>query len=88
MNKDKAAQIVIGDHPRVAPLQKLKIVRDPVFTAYLSEARGILDDHFEGWFVTSQFAITQPDEGLSTVAGLGVGKEWLPPPKIKVDFGI
>jgi hypothetical protein len=88
VGKDKAAQLVLGDHPRIAALQKLKIARDPVFTACLSEARGILDDHFEGWFVTSQSAIAQPDEGLSTVVDLGLGKEWLPPPKIKVDFGI
>ncbi len=87
VNKAKAAQLVLGDHPRVAPLQKLKIARDPVFTACLPEARGILDDHFEGWFVTSQSVIAQPDEGLSTVVCLGLGKEWLPPPKIKVDFG-
>lgn len=88
MHKAEAAQLVLGDHPRVAPLQKLKIARDPIFTAYLPEAHGILDDHFEGWFVTSDAAITHSDEGLSSVVSLGLGKEWPAPPKTKVDFGL
>jgi hypothetical protein len=88
MNKEKAAQLVLGDHPRIAPLEKLKIARDPIFTAFLPEAHGILDDHFEGWFVTSDAPITHPDEGLSSVANLGLGEEWPPPPKTKVDFAL
>jgi len=86
LNKANAAQLVLGDHPRLAPLHQLRIAQDPVFTAYLSGARGILDDHFEGWFVTSEKEILQPDEGLSCVVNLGLRKEWPPPPRIQVDF--
>jgi hypothetical protein len=88
LNKEKAAQLVLGNHPRMAPLQKLGINPDPIFTAYLPEARGILDDHFECWFVTSNSAVPQADEGLSSVVGLGLGQQWPPPPAIKVDFGL
>lgn len=88
LNKEKAAQLVLGDHPRVAPLHKLNIERDPVFTAYLPAAVGVLDDHFEGWFVTNASQVPELDEGLASVVNLGLGREWLPAPVVKVDFGL
>ncbi len=85
-NKEKAARPVPSDHPRIAPLPNLKMAEDPAFTAFLSGARGILDDQFEGWFLTSEAEITEPAEGPSSVVRLGIGKEWPTPSKVEVDL--
>ena len=47
------ATLRLGDAPQVAPLRELDIDPDPVFTAFLPTTRGVLDDHFECWFLTS-----------------------------------
>ncbi len=47
----RSARLQVGDHPRVAPLRRLGIGSRPLFSAHLPETRGILDDHFESWFL-------------------------------------
>ena len=55
-----------------------------MFTACLPQSHGVLDDHFECWFLTEAAAI-DPDSGhggeaITSVAGLPNGLEWLDPP--------
>jgi hypothetical protein len=76
----KAADLVIGDHPRTAPLKKLDIGSRPLLSAYFPASAGILDDHFEGWFLAFDEPPANRPEGLETVAGLGLSEAWLPPP--------
>ena len=59
------ARLYLGDSPHVAPLHGLGIEPDPVFTAFLPSTRGVLDDHFECWFLTSAAAGTRPARAWS-----------------------
>jgi hypothetical protein len=74
------ARLTIGDHPRMAPLKGLEIAPRPLFTAFIPDAIGVLDDYFESWFLSFARAPAAPPEGLESVVGLGLGEEWLPPP--------
>jgi hypothetical protein len=78
------ARLVLGDAPGVAVLKTLQPAEKPVFTAYLPEARGVLDDHYEAWFLTAptaEVAARIPGgDPLESVVGLGQGQEWLPAP--------
>jgi hypothetical protein len=72
-------QLLLGDHPRMDPLRDLDISDRPFFVAALPHSRGVLDDHVEGWFLTS---IGPPDpasppEGLESVIGLANDTSWL-----------
>ena len=78
------AQLLIGDHPRMDPLRTLDMSSKALFTACLPHSKGVLDDHFESWFITSSKAI-QPGEqwggdGLDSVYDLPNSTEWLDPP--------
>lgn len=75
------AALTLGDHPRADPLKRLGIERNPIFTAYFAETAGVLDDHFEAWFLSSEGPPTTPDEGLESVVGLGLDQTWPPPPR-------
>jgi hypothetical protein len=75
-----AARLTIGDHPRMQPLKELEISPGPIFTAFLPEITGVLDDYHESWFVTSDMPFADMPEGLESVVNLGRGEEWLPPP--------
>jgi len=74
------ARLYLGDHARVDPLRDLDIGSRPVFTAFLPDSRGVLDDYFESWFLTYEQPPTEQPEGLESVAGLGRSEEWLDPP--------
>ena len=77
----RSARLQIGDHSRVAALKGLKIGERPILSAWLPETHGVLDDHFEGWFLSYEAPPEHPPEGLESVVGLGLGKDWLPPPE-------
>ena len=62
------------------PLKGLDISEHPTFVVFFPETRGILNDYFESWFLSYDAAPGFPPEGLESVAGLGLGQEWLPPP--------
>lgn len=81
LGKRACARLVIGDHPRIRPLRALGISRRAFFTGFLPASRGVLDDHFETWFLSQPTlpAETYP-EGLESVVGLGQGKTPQPPP--------
>lgn len=76
------ATLHIGEHPNVAGLRNIGINPDPVFTAYMPAANGILDDHFQCWFLTEEDPPARVSEGLESVVSLGLGEEWLAPPSI------
>ena len=78
------ARLILGDAPGVAPLKTLHVAPKPVFTAWLPEARSLLDDHIEAWFLTASTeagAATLRGGGtMDSVVGLGQTQEWLAPP--------
>jgi hypothetical protein len=76
----RACRLYIGDHPRVRPLKELEIEPRTFFTAFFPSSRGILDDRFEGWFLSYEEPLSSPPEGLESVVDLGLSQEWLDPP--------
>jgi hypothetical protein len=76
----RSARLTFGDHPRMAPLKQLQLRERPLFAAYLPKTQGILDDHMESWFLTFNQPPATAPEGLESVVGLGLGREWLAPP--------
>ncbi|MBD8489044.1 acetoacetate decarboxylase family protein [Echinicola sp. CAU 1574] len=76
------ANLYIGDHPNVSFLREIDINPDPFFTMYMPEANGVLDDHFECWFMTYDQPPSQMPEGLESVVDLGLSEDWLAPPSI------
>jgi hypothetical protein len=76
----RSARLEIGDHPRVAALKRLGIGPRPLIALWLPETGGILDDHYEGWFLSYPQPPSAAPEGLESVVGLGLGREWPPPP--------
>ena len=66
----------------MAPLKDLEINSDAMFTMFIPEANGILDDHFESWFLTYDNAQDKMPEGMESVVNLGLDEEWLEPPAI------
>lgn len=79
--KKGSARLQIGDHPRVQKLKDLEISEDPILTAFFPESSGVLDDHFEAWYLSYDQPPEQPMEGMESVINLGQGQEWLAPPK-------
>ena len=84
IGKRARARLDLGDAPQVAALHDLGIEPDPLFTAFLPSTRGVLDDHFECWFASSEDGRHETGEGLESVVGLGRSEEWLDPPKARV----
>ncbi len=82
-----AARLVIGDHPRVQPLKELDIAPRPMFTAFFPEIIGVLDDHFDAWFLTYDQPLQRDMEGMESVINLGLGQQWLAPPSAPVRSG-
>jgi hypothetical protein len=74
------ARLYIGDHPNVSYMRDLDINPDPFFTMFMPEANGVLDDHFQCWFMTYDEPPAEMPEGLETVVDLGLSEEWLPAP--------
>jgi hypothetical protein len=78
----RSARLRIGDHPRVASLNRLGIGDRPLFSGFFPESGGALDDHVEGWFLSHDEPPAEAPEGLESVVGLGLSREWLPPPEM------
>ncbi|WP_442543151.1 acetoacetate decarboxylase family protein [Arthrobacter sp. KN11-1C] len=78
------ARLILGDAPGVAPLKTLSVGDKPVFTAWLPEARSVLDDHVEAWFLTASTeadaAALRGGDTMESVVGLSKSQEWLAPP--------
>lgn len=78
--KRGSANLIIGEHPRVAPLKSLDISPEPLATVFFPSAQGVLDDHFESWFVSYPEPPTTAPEGFESVINLPQDQTWLPPP--------
>jgi hypothetical protein len=78
--KKGSARLTIGSHPRMAPLKTLDVGKDAIFTAFLPETQGVLDDHYESWFLSYDTLPGTTPEGLEKVATLEQRQEWLAPP--------
>lgn len=76
-----SARLHIGSHPRVQPLRALDIDPDPLMTAFIPEAEGTLDDHFEAWFLDYDGVPAGVPEGMESVVNLTRSEEWLDPPR-------
>ncbi len=76
----RSARLQIGEHPRVAALKRLDIASRPLFSAYLPTSHGILDDHIESWFLSSEQPVGRAPEGMESVVDLGQSQGWLAPP--------
>jgi hypothetical protein len=74
------ADLLIGDSPRTSGLRELDISRHPLFTAFFPASGGVLDDHLEGWFLSSGEPPATEPEGLKSVVDLGLSQAWLSPP--------
>ena len=75
-----SARLLIGDHPRMAPLKTLDIDPVPVASGFFPSTAGVLHDHFEAWFITHAQPPVEPMPGLETTYPLGQSQEWLAPP--------
>jgi hypothetical protein len=73
--------ITLGDHPRLDVLRDLDRSDEPVFTAFFPTVDGVLDDYFEAWMITEAEPPQVTPEGMETVIDLGLGQDWLEPPK-------
>ena len=82
---------VIGRTSNVFDKVIVGVVNNPVrkektlFTAeerkaFIEEATGALDDHFEGWFLGFENPPERPPEGFESVIDLPLDEEWLPAP--------
>ncbi len=80
VGKAARGRFELGTHPRVQPLEALGIPPKPLFTVYLPDAHGVLDDHSESWFLGFESPPDHAPEGMESVVDLGLGQEWLPPP--------
>lgn len=87
--KRGAARFVLGPHARADALRGLEHRPDPLFAAYVPSVRGLLDDYFDCWFITTP-APTEPpfDPGLETTFPLGYGQTRLPPPDRDPNFDL
>lgn len=75
------ARLTLGDHPCAEPFKRLGIEPNPIFTAYFADTAGMLDDHFEAWFLSHETPPTTAGEGLESVVALGLDQSWPPPPR-------
>jgi hypothetical protein len=85
--KKGSARLCIGAIDRLQPLKQLEIDKDPILTAFIPEAEGILDDHFESWFLSFAQPPTLTPQGLESIVNLGQSQEWLLPPTAKPSQG-
>jgi len=84
LNQKNSARLYIGDLDRLQPLKQLEIGETPLLTAFIPEAEGVLDDHFESWFLSYPEPPKVAPEGMEAVVNLGQGQTWLAPPSAKV----
>ena len=83
------ARFVLGDHPRADLLKSLAHADEPLVVAHMPDVRGVLDDHFDCWFITLRERPEHPlTDGLETTYPLGYGQEWPAPPDRDTSFDL
>jgi hypothetical protein len=80
-----SARLYLGRHPKAEAIRNLEIEPDPLMIGFFPDSSGLLDDHFECWFLDYDRMPVEPVEGLESVIDLGLGQEWLPPPSATVE---
>lgn len=75
------ARLEFGPLPQVAGLAGLQIDEKPLFTVYIPDSHGVLDDHVESWFQYGHDQVPDGGDGLDSVAHLGRGETWPDPPR-------
>jgi hypothetical protein len=84
-----SGRFVLGDHPRADPIRALDLDPNPIVCAFVPNARGVLDDYMECWFVTHEKEPAESiGEGLETLSALGHGRDWLTPPQRDPGFNV
>lgn len=83
LGRKARADMVLGPHPRMDRLRDLDVSSKPMFTAFIPESGGALDDYMEAWMITSTHPPGEDPEGLESVVDLGLSEEWLQPPERK-----
>ena len=78
--KPGSARLLIGDHPRMAPLKTLDIDSTPIAAGFFPSTTGVLDDYFECWFLTEAQPPAQSMQGLESTYPLAQSQQWLAPP--------
>jgi len=78
--KRGAARLILGDSPRIGALKSIGLEPNPVATMYFPSVDGVLDDHFECWFLGYSAPPKTSPEGFETVIDLGLSEQWLAPP--------
>ena len=78
--KPGSARLLIGDHPRMAPLKTLDIDPTPIAAGFFPSTTGVLDDYFECWFLTEAQPPAQSMQGLESTYPLAQSQQWLAPP--------
>ena len=78
--KPESARLLIGDHPRMAPLKTLGIDPTPIAAGFFPSTTGVLDDYFECWFITEAQPPAQAIQGLESTYPLAQSQQWLAPP--------
>lgn len=76
----KGGRLILGDHPRADCLKALDINPTPIMTGHVPHFAGVLDDHIDSWYLTSD---TPPDIATDTmhdVIDLTTSEAWLTPP--------
>lgn len=78
--RPKAAQLLLGDHPRAKPLHDLDIGPRALCSGFMPQFDGVLDDHVESWYVTATTPPGPPETGLRDVVDLSLNEDWLAAP--------
>ena len=74
------ARLLIGDHPRMDPIKQLDINPEAIFSGFAPHIDGVLDDHIETWYLTSDQPPPPPAVGMESVVDLTLSEQWLAPP--------
>ena len=87
--KRGSARFILGDHPQSEILRSLEHNPEPLFSGYIPEAFGVLDDYFDCWFITSKNKPEEPfGDGLEKTYPLGYSEDWLDDPIRDPDFDL
>ncbi|GGL75671.1 acetoacetate decarboxylase family protein [Glutamicibacter protophormiae] len=81
IGRQAKARLEFGDLPQVAGLAGLDFDPQPVFTLYIPDSHGVLDDHYEAWFQYGRDRAPYGGDGMDSVVGLGLGEDWPDPPQ-------
>lgn len=75
-----STRLLLGDHHRAEPLKAMDIDPTALFSGYAPAFKGVLNDHIETWFLTSDNPMATSETGMKDVMELKLSQEWLAPP--------